>query len=520
MSWLWAVALAAAPVHFEAGPGCADAAVFEGLVAQADWNVALTPEGAGWRFELSRGGERALVRSLPAAASCQALAGAVAVIVERYFREVAAGRVVAPPPKPAPPRPAPKTTQEGSSGAPTAAETGTAPPSDARNGKASAQTATPLPGDARSSPEPAHSATTSPSDARNGKAASAQPATAPPGDARSSPEPAHSATTSPSDARSGKAGSAQTATPPPGDARSDSPEPTQNATTSQTDAHSGSPAPAETATTRGSDARNGSPAPTQTSTTQSSDAPNGAPATAPTATLRSTGSRGAAREPAASASPPPGDTSPAPAPAEQRESAAPPAASATVEPAPRPALFRDIELSAGAGGVAQTFSVGPPDFETWFAAHLAAHLGSRFRAGLLAGFGTTTARALGVAGHEHDTVSGTPFAIVAEGGACTLTRVELCGSAVVGVRGSYGVVSATDTLYKKTDAWLVRPDVGLLARARYRLPFGLFIAAEAWAAFPLGGGAFVVQGITSASVPLPVVDITGSLQLGWSWQIL
>jgi len=188
-------------------------------------------------------------------------------------------------------------------------------------------------------------------------------------------------------------------------------------------------------------------------------------------------------------------------------------------PASPPSLFRDVELSAGVGGVAQTFTVGAPDYETWFAAHLAAHLGSRFRAGLLAGFGTTTTRTLGVAGHQSDSVSGTPFVIAAEGGACSLTRLELCGSAVAGVRAAHGTVSSS-TLYHPSDAWLARPDVGLLARARYRFSFGLFIAAEAWAAFPLGDGSFFVQGITSASVPLPLVDLSASLQVGWSWQIL
>src|SRR5262249_10491679 len=45
---------------------------------------------AGWRLELTHGQEHVLVRQLPPASSCEALAEAASLIVERYFREVAA----------------------------------------------------------------------------------------------------------------------------------------------------------------------------------------------------------------------------------------------------------------------------------------------------------------------------------------------------------------------------------------------------------------------------------------------
>src|SRR5437868_2977582 len=87
---------AAASVRFEAGPGCADVARFGGLLTQEGWDLALGPSGPGWRLELTRGPRSALLRTLPEVSSCEALAQAATLIIERYFREVAAGKVAPP----------------------------------------------------------------------------------------------------------------------------------------------------------------------------------------------------------------------------------------------------------------------------------------------------------------------------------------------------------------------------------------------------------------------------------------
>jgi hypothetical protein len=191
--------------------------------------------------------------------------------------------------------------------------------------------------------------------------------------------------------------------------------------------------------------------------------------------------------------------------------------------APGAPLLHNIELSAGAGALARAFSVGTTDLGAWFAAHAGARLGSRFRAGLLAGFSTVTTRELTANGIPRGTLSGVPFAILAEGGVCGTLGIELCGSAVAGIRGEHGYASGNPSgpgIYQTGDAWLIRTDLGVLARAQWRSSLGLFVVGEVWAAFPLGGGAFTVEGITSASTPLPLLDVTASLQVGWSWQIL
>jgi hypothetical protein len=203
------------------------------------------------------------------------------------------------------------------------------------------------------------------------------------------------------------------------------------------------------------------------------------------------------------------------------EAPAPPPLLSSTAPAPEPAaprLERRLELSAG-GGALGAFGPSATDGGAFATAHAALRLGSLFRVGLLGGFANAATRDATVNGASRGTAWAVPFVVAAEAGACGPWPVELCAAAVAGVRGARGSAFG-DRIFHKSEQWLVRPDLGLLARAQWRPWRGFFVALEAWAAFPLGGGSLEVDGIPSASIGLPVADVTGTLQLGWSWQIL
>jgi hypothetical protein len=460
-----ASAAVAGPVRFEAGPGCAEAAAFDGLVPQADWGLSVGPEAGGWRLELSRGGRRALVRALPAASSCAALRQAAQLIIERYFREVAAGRASAPPPA-ATAEPAPRTaegrsTQSGSPREPS-------PPASRANAVATEREA---PHAAASDPRPEE--------------------TASPGDARAT-VPDERPAVAASDARS-----AETA-PPRG------PSAASPATSDARSPQTGPP--------------NG-PAATGPATTDARPAETGSPRGPSAASTASGAARPATTAPVPDAAPPGTAVAAADSPPAAVETPPPPVVASTAPPVePRAPLAARLELSAG-GGALGAFGQSATDGGAFATAHAALHLGALLRVGLLGGFSTAVTRAATVGTVTRGTAWAVPFVVAAQAGACGPWAVELCGAAVAGIRGARGGASG-DRIFQTQDAWLVRPDVGLLARAQWRPWRGFFVALEAWAAFPLGGGEFKVDGIPSASIVLPVVDVTGSLQLGWTWQIL
>jgi hypothetical protein len=215
--------------------------------------------------------------------------------------------------------------------------------------------------------------------------------------------------------------------------------------------------------------------------------------------------------------------------ASTREGEAPIAAAASPSPSPErtatltppPPLLRSIDISAGAGALTQAFfgNSDSPMTGVWVTGHASVRLGSLARAGVLAGASTATTRAAVLNAMLRGTAQSIPFTAAAEGGVCTTLGVELCASALAGVRGARGT-SSGPLIYQKGDVYLVRPEVGLLGRAKWSLKAGFFLAAEAWAAFPLGGGALEVEKIPSATLPLPLLDFTAALLAGWSFQIL
>jgi hypothetical protein len=428
MTLAWVAMLALETVRFEPGPGCGDARQFEGLV-RADWELALGPEGAGWRLELSRGGERAMVRTLPAAESCKALAQAAAFMVERYFREVAAGRVVAPVPRPRPPgaivvQPNVIVVEPNVVALPELA--------------------------VRPNVVEAPSVVVVSPNVRRDMTIELEVAPPPPGPPpRPFSEPPMVAVPPPS------------ITPRPELSRAE-PPPTE-------------PKRAESPRTEPPRAER--------------------PRTEPPRT-------------------------------EPRMSVAPVTEGQSTEPpAPRgPPLIHAIDLSVGAGGVASTSGVVATsgDAGPFFTAHAALKLGSRFRVGLLGGVATSNHHDIAVidaaGGVRRGTLETTPFVVAAEGGACANFPVELCASGFAGLRGARGVTYLSSRLFPLPDAYVIAPDLGVLARAQWRPWRGLFLALEIWAAFPLPTTTFNVDQFAVAR--LPTLDVTGSLQLGWSFQIL
>jgi hypothetical protein len=426
MTLAWVAMLALGTVRFEPGPGCGDARQFDGLV-RADWELALGPEGAGWRLELSRGGERAMVRTLPAAESCKALAQAAAFMVERYFREVAAGRVVAPVPRPRPPgavvvQPNVVVVEPNVVALPEVAvrpnvvETPSfvvVSPNIRRDMKIELEVAPPPP-----APPP-------------------KPFTAPP----------------------------MVAVPTP-------------SITPRTEPPRAEPTRAEPTRTE----------PTRTEPTRAEPPRTEPPRTEP-----------------------------------PRMSVAPVTEAQSTEPAPPrgPPLIHAIDLSVGGGALIPTSG----DVAAFFTAHAALKLGSRFRVGLLGGVATSRTRPVaivdatgGVRGGSN--LESTPFVVAAEGGACANFPVELCASGFAGIRGAHGVFSPSSLLFASSapDAYIVEPDLGVLASAQWRPWRGFFLALEIGATFPIGGNSFNVDKFAFAR--LPTLDVTGSLQLGWSFQIL
>jgi hypothetical protein len=424
MTLAWVAMLALGTVRFEPGPGCGDERQFEGLVRE-DWELALGPQGAGWRLELSRGGERALVRDLPAADDCKALAQAATFMVERYFREVAAGRIVAPAPKATPPaaivvRPNVTVVEPNVVAVPDVA---VQPNVVERSNLVVIRP-----------------------NVVNRREEIVEPEVAP---------------------------------PPPGVPQPVFTAPPMVSVAPRTEPAQSQPPPKE---------------PARTEPPRTEPAKVEAPRVEPPRTEATRVSVSPVREVQTSEPPPPRGRPP----------------------------IRAIDVSAGAGAFVST------DAAAFFTAHAALKLGSRFRVGLLGGVATSTGHTIvgamptGTTTARVGTLSTTPFVLAAEGGACANLPVELCASAVVGIRGARGAVSFGPTLYPNADVNLVEPDLGALVRAQWRPWRGLFLALEIWAAFPVGGGTFTVDsGVNAKTVGgFPTLDVTGSLQLGWSFQIL
>jgi hypothetical protein len=426
MTLAWMAMLALGTVRFEAGPGCGDERQFEGLVRE-DWELALGPQGAGWRLELSRDGARALVRDLPAAENCKALAQAVAFMVERYFREVAAGRIVAPAPRPRPP---------------------------------GAIVVQPNVGVAEPNVVALPDIAVQPNVVERPGLVVVRPNVVMQREA--AVEPRREATVEP-----------EVAPPPPG-----------------------VPPPPFTAPPMVAVAPRSEPAPSEPPRVE----PN---RTEPKRT-----------EPARVEPPQEKPVRAEPT----RVSAAPVREVQTSEPPPsrgRP-LIRAIDVSAGAGALISS------DTAAFFTAHAALKLGSRFRVGLLGGLATSSVQDIAVidvlGGVRSGTLQTTPFVVAAEGGACTDFFIELCASGFAGIRGARGVTSSVNRLIPATDAYLLEPDLGVLARAQWRPWRGFFLALEIWGAFPVNNDGFKVDSFVVAR--LPTFDFTGSLQVGWSFQIL
>jgi hypothetical protein len=171
-----------------------------------------------------------------------------------------------------------------------------------------------------------------------------------------------------------------------------------------------------------------------------------------------------------------------------------------------------LELSVGTGGLTQAFV----DNGVWATAHLALRLERRWRVGLVGGLGTQSTRIADVRTLGTGQAWAVPFAVELEGGACTSWAVELCGSAVAGVRGARG--GGAPPLFRvKSDTWIASPDLGVAARAQWRPWHGFFVAAEATLAFPLVQDALQVEGVDHPDLGLQRFDLRASLQLGWSW---
>ncbi len=459
---------AAGPLRFEAGPGCASPDAFKTLVAgDGEWNVALVPEGTGWSLELSRGEARALVRKLPPAASCEALAEAASLIIERYFREVAAGRAVAPPPK---------------------AQTAVA--HETRQGR-DAGTVTPTPAAKVATPPPF---TLSGGEAGvEGRAATVPTAAAPTPEIPTTATPTAATPTAATPTAATPTAATPTAATPTA-ATSTAATPTAATPTAATPTAATPTAATPTAATP--------TAATPTAATPTAATPTAATPTAVTPTAATpTAATPTAATPTAATSAAPFDSGSASAQSER--------------------VRLDLELSAGGGFLTQAFV----DTGAFATADLTLRLNHRWRVGLLGGFASAATRDVTVNTLGPGTAYAVPFVVDAQGGICGTLGIELCGAAVAGIRGIHGGGSGA-LFHEQPDVWTVSPNLGALVRAQWRPWRGFFIALEAWAAFPLFRQPLIVEGPASSSsgfgyqvFGVQVIDITASLQLGWSWSL-
>ena len=90
--------------------------------------------------------------------------------------------------------------------------------------------------------------------------------------------------------------------------------------------------------------------------------------------------------------------------------------------------------------------------------------------------------------------------------------LSLCAGALVGARGSLG--SSSGTLFQKSSAFLVQPEVGVRASAGLRLGSRWELGLALIGGVALGSASFVVDG-AQAQRSLPRLDVAAALRLAW-----